>query len=353
VSVHASVVIPTHNRKRLLEKVLAAYRRQDRPSTDFELVVVDDGSEDGTASLFTELHRGEAENNGPMDKQHEARIVELRAGRYGRAVRSRTGKGNTGRGRRTPGEAAAINVRYVRIVKSGRSIARNIGIRFSSGPLIIFADDDIFVETSFIRKHIESHSPADRTVVMGRVIHTATVDNPQNARWKPKDINTAFLATGNASVLKEHLLRAGLFDEGYSVSGWEDFDLGIHLQEMGLRSIRRKIYGYHYDPPVRWVSPREVYEKERERGFSAVYFFTNHPLRWVGRFTLVDNRILQALVRLLGRGNWFLSRERLYRFRKIARLIIRYKGYFDGVAEGKRVFRSPHARVRTEEGGKR
>jgi len=43
-------------------------------------------------------------------------------------------------------------------------------------------------------------------------------------------------------VLKKYLFEAGLFDEDYTVYGWEDFDLGIHLEENGLESQKRNIY---------------------------------------------------------------------------------------------------------------
>jgi hypothetical protein len=77
-----------------------------------------------------------------------------------------------------------------------------------------------------------------------------------------------------------------------------------------------------------------LYEKERERGFSAVYFYRNHPLPWVKRFTLVENRWLKAVSNLLGRKNWFLEKEKLPPCSGLFRLIVRYKGYFDGVTQG-------------------
>jgi glycosyltransferase involved in cell wall biosynthesis len=312
----ASVIIPTHNRRELLKRVLATYRVQDCMRQDFELLIVDDGSTDDTATLFDDFTVEDVEKEGRIPKKYRERILRLSrksAGRY-------------------------VQLRYVRITKSGRSIARNIGITLSRNPLIIFADDDIFVEKAFVRKHIECHTSADRTVVMGRVIHTAHLEDPYSARWKPKDVNTAFLATGNASVLKTYLQDAGLFDEGYSVYGWEDFDLGIHLSERGIVSIRKRIYGYHYDPPSRSIRPKDVYGKERERGISAVYFFKNHPLPWVRRFTLINNHPLKLLVGFLGCRNWFLAKEELSMFRGLLRLLIRYKGYFDGVEEGKRQY---------------
>jgi glycosyltransferase involved in cell wall biosynthesis len=319
----ASVIIPTHNREDILSGVLEYYCRQSAPEDSFEVVVVDDGSTDDTPSLFRGLKDFEGYGGESDRADHLGRIISAKKGLY-------KPSGNVAL-RPDPGH---VNLIYIQLKKAGRSVTRNIGILFSSHPLIIFADDDIFVEPGFVEKHIYAHSPEDSLVVMGRVIHTESLENPLSARWKLKDINTAFLATGNASVLKKYLIEAGLFDEDYTVYGWEDFDLGIHLEKIGLKSQKRNICGYHYDPPVKYLEPGAIYKKEKERGFTAVYFYQNHPLHWVERFTLINNRALKALVGLFGHGNWFLSRERISCLRGFFRLIIRYKGYFDGINEG-------------------
>ncbi len=324
----ASVIVPTHNRENILGRVLAYYCRQDLPKNRYEVIIVDDGSSDETSSIFKGLN-DKIDNPAEHGKgEYQSRIISAKQGLFG------SDKNEGSKYKQDP-----INLKYIQLKKSGRSISRNTGIFFSSYPLIIFADDDIFVETGFVKKHIEAHSPDDRRVVMGKVIHTGDLEDPLSARWKPKDINTAFLATGNASVLKKHLIQAGLFDEDYTVYGWEDFDLGIHLEENGLESQKRNIYGYHYDPPGKTLEPGIIYSKEKERGFTAVYLYRNHPLRWVKRFTLVNNRALKILFRLLGRGNWFLSKSRISFFRGFFRLVIRYKGYFDGIDEGKKVYK--------------
>jgi glycosyltransferase involved in cell wall biosynthesis len=324
----ASVVIPTHNRREILSRVIRYYQNQEETGCAFELVVVDDGSTDGTEQLFNFLKDVRIWQGNRVLERHRALILMVKSGFY----RSEWGPGIE---HKLVGKDQGIFVNYIKIKKSGRSIARNVGIGFSRFSLIIFADDDIFVEPEFIKKHCASHSPGDKVVVMGRVIHTQNLDDPFSARWKPRDINRAFLSTGNASVLKDYLVEAGLFNEGYSVYGWEDFDLGIHLKEMGLTSIRKKIYGYHYERPVRFLNPGPVYEKERERGRSAFYFYRSHPLRWVKRFTLVNSRVLRFTFRVLGLNNWFLSREKIAFLKRLLLLIIRYKGYFDGLDEAR------------------
>ena len=325
---HASVIIPTHNRKHILSRVLGFYACQVEGTEEFELVIVDDGSEDATDRLFKDLGDIALEEADPLVRRYRDIIETARKG-WVKPVKPAHLS--------LPGRA--VHVRYIKIMKSGRSKARNVGIGFAAYPLIVFADDDIFVEPGFVKKHGEAHTPEDRLVVMGRVIHTHNLVDPFSARWKLKDINTAFLATGNASILKRHLIEAGLFDEWYTIYGWEDFDLGIHLQENGLVSVKEKVYGYHYDPSQGHSGqrPEGIYEKERERGLSAVYFYRNHPLPWVRRFTLVENRVLKALVNLFGRNNWFLKKKRFPLCTGFFRLIIRYKGYFDGVEQGLKI----------------
>lgn len=322
----ASVVIPTHNRREILSRVIKYYQTQENPVCAFELIVVDDGSMDGTEQLFEALSDVIKWQESPVLEKRKALILMVKSGFY-RSEWSQGLKCNL------VDKDQGVFVNYIKIKKSGRSVARNVGIGFSRFPLIIFADDDIFVEREFIKKHCAAHSQGDRLVVMGRVIHTQNFEDPLSARWKLKDINRAFLSTGNASVLKDYLIEAGLFDERYSFYGWEDFDLGIHLKELGIRSVRKKILGYHYEQPVRFLNPVLVYDKERERGRSAFYFYMSHPLRWVKRFTLVRSRVLRFIFRILGWNNWFLSREKIAFLKGLLLLIIRYKGYFDGLDE--------------------
>ena len=80
-----SVIIPTYNRKNELEKLLYSLNNQTLPPSQFEIIVVDDGSSDGTeewlmkhkdqlkvkTSLYTQVHGGPgAARNLGMEKAH-------------------------------------------------------------------------------------------------------------------------------------------------------------------------------------------------------------------------------------------------------------------------------------------
>ena len=321
----ASVVIPTFNRKNILIRVLNEFFKQRGTYNNFELVVVDDGSTDGTSDAFNALDELNGVNVELAEKYSEI-IIEIKYGRLSQIISFNNYDANP-------------EIKYIRIKKSGRSVARNIGIELSYGDLIIFSDDDIFIEKNYIFKHIKYHYPKDKLVIMGKVINTEDLNDPFSAKWKLEDINTAFLATGNASVLKRYLKEAGGFDENYKIYGWEDFDLGVHLKEIGLRSIKKPIYGYHYNQATDYTDLTALYKKEKERGITAVYFYSNHPLTWVKRFTLVKNRFLPFLIDIFARKmSKKYQKKGKVKLKGIKRLLYRYKAYFDGVSEGKKIY---------------
>jgi len=164
----ASVIIPTHDRKQILEKVLSYYGAQTAREDQFEVVVINDGGSDDTQSMFASFTKIDPDEKKAFSKGQKRRIEAALQGNLAGVI---------------PEAEASPSVTYIEISKSGRSLARNVGIGFSSHPLIIFADDDIFVEPGFVSKHIEVHRPNDRLVVKGIVIHTRSLDNPFSARW--------------------------------------------------------------------------------------------------------------------------------------------------------------------------
>jgi hypothetical protein len=52
----------------------------------------------------------------------------------------------------------------------------------------------------------------------------------------------------------------------------------------------------------------------------------------------MESGLLRSFVGFLGRNNWFLKKSKIARFKGPLRLIVRYKGYFDGIAEGRERF---------------
>jgi glycosyltransferase involved in cell wall biosynthesis len=57
-----SVIIPTYNRKQELNGLLSSLQQQTLPASDFEIIVVDDGSSDGTLAYLKTLVADGREN---------------------------------------------------------------------------------------------------------------------------------------------------------------------------------------------------------------------------------------------------------------------------------------------------
>ncbi|MBO2521851.1 MAG: hypothetical protein CW345_08635 [Firmicutes bacterium] len=197
VQPRVSIIIPTYNRRIILEKALRALFHQTIDPQEYEVILIDDGSADGTYEMVQSL-------NPPYHLQ------------------------------------------YRRTERRGPAAARNLGIELARAELIIFIDSDIVVNDRFVAAHLAAHT-ADNLIGHGPVIHTDNLDNPTSAHFKVTDISRAFFATGNASIKKKHLVEAGLFDESFVEYGWEDLELGIRLRRLGLRAVKvPEDRGYHY-----------------------------------------------------------------------------------------------------------
>ncbi|MDB5973572.1 MAG: glycosyltransferase family 2 protein [Nevskia sp.] len=189
-----SIVLPTHNRARLLPRAVRSVLAQT--DVDFELVVIDDGSSDGTQDVLASL---------PGD----ARIRLLR--------------------NETPGGAAA---------------ARNRAIRSASGEWVAFLDDDDELLPDYLvrlRSHLHA-LPAAGLVWTGveRLYHDSTPPRSEILQWQDRwDGMTPaahpfllfFALSFGVAIRRSALLDAGLFDERFSAT--EDIDLAMRLVAAG------------------------------------------------------------------------------------------------------------------------
>ncbi len=254
-NLRTSIIIPTYNRRNLLKKVLRALSSQTYPPDKYEIIVVDDGSTDGSGEMVRRLK-------------------------------------------------ASCPLRYFKQRKGGLSVARNYGIKQARGEIIIFIDSDMLVDSHFVQEHLEYHQRYSRVIVKGPVMHTHTLVHPIRRRRKLKDISMAFFAGGNCSVEKKALLEVGLFDEDFKEYGWEDLELGIRLKKQGLRAVTNKrAVGYHYRKKPRLADLPALCTKERMRGRTAVLFYRKHRTLEVKYMTHISYFFF-TLDWLLNWNNW-------------------------------------------------
>ena len=258
-----SVVIPTYNRRPILEKCLAALEDQQADATfdHYEVVVVDDGSTDGTPDWL----RDQAQ--------------------------------------RFP------HVRLVEQAHGGPAEGRNRGVDHAHGDVIVFIDSDLVVTPTFLRCHTRALQQSwirrgDRLCfTYGAVINTANFDSPQSARPKLRDLSWAYFATGNVAIDREVLERSGLFDTGFRLYGWEDLELGERLRQMGVELVKcPEAVGYHWHPALSLEQIPRLMEVEGERARMGLVFYRKHPtrrVRWIIQFTWL-HRLLWELLTLGG-----------------------------------------------------
>ncbi|MGH2373988.1 MAG: glycosyltransferase family 2 protein [bacterium] len=241
-----SVVLPTYNDASILRHALAHLARQALPPTAFEVVVVDDGSTDETPEVVA------AAGAGP------ARVRSVRFDR-----------------------------------NRGRSAARNAGIRAALAPLIVFVDSDVLVRSDFLQQHMEIHRSAARPVVgRGPVVLITEPEIP--ARPPIIGMSPAYIDTANASVMRQALIDAGLFDEGFPAYGWEDFELGLRLKARGLpRAYSSAAVAFHVQPHPTTDSFGDWLAKEEDRARTALYLLRKHPSR-EARMLIQDTALQRA-----------------------------------------------------------
>ena len=180
-----SVVIPTYSRPRQLLHCLDAFCSQTMPPSEFELVVVDDGSP------------------VPLDA-----IVA--------SFQSR------------------LNVRLLRQPNAGPSAARNRGVREARGEFIAFTDDDCLPEPAWLNMLLQEARSRPHALVGGTTVNglkgdffAATSQLIVDFVYEHFNANPDdgyFLASNNILCSRAWFQEMGGFDESFPRAGGEDRD---------------------------------------------------------------------------------------------------------------------------------
>ena len=176
--IRISVIIPTFNRARILPGVIEALAAQEFPPDELEVIVVDDGSSDGTREYLASL---------------------------GGAVRAFTQD------------------------HGGASRARNLGAEHARGAVLAFTDDDCRPEPDWLRV-IASSMERRRfaAALLGRTWSPLPAGTFVHSVFKDSEP----VVTCNFAVAREAFFRVGGFDPHFVVY-FEDEDLGLRLKKAG------------------------------------------------------------------------------------------------------------------------
>ncbi|MBM4065526.1 MAG: glycosyltransferase [Planctomycetes bacterium] len=179
-----SVIIPTFNRSEKLILVLEALNNQSLPSHDYEVLVVDNNSNDNTKEA-----------------------VETSIGKFTR-----------------------LNIKYLFEKQQGLNFARNCGVQQAHSNIIAFLDDDAIPHSHWLKMLLDSYRDSSIGCVGGKIIPSFPGDvklpywtsNIFNGYFSGFDLgithikelteNDGFPYGANISFKKEAIISAGLFN---------------------------------------------------------------------------------------------------------------------------------------------
>lgn len=233
-----SIVIPSHQRRERLSEVLRALAEQTFPRERYEVIVVLDGSTDGSAEAVERL-------------------------------------------------SPAYRLRVVQQQHLGTAAARNRGAEIAEETVLVFLDDDLVPEPQFLAEHAEAHSDgADHRVVLGdcplELRERSLWSLALRAAWQdhftrkaePDHVWTYVdYSAGNSSLRRSFFRQLGGFDERFR-RRYEDEELGVRLLEQGARlEFQPKARAWHR-LDARF---RTQFAQERESAYYDVLLARAHP----------------------------------------------------------------------------
>ena len=194
-----SVIVPAYNEESSLEKTALSALLLDYPKRLLEVIIVDDGSTDGTLSIARRIQRSHS------------------------------------------------NLKVISQENSGKWTAMNAGIAASSGEFVACLDADSTVKPDSLRKMLPYFADHEVAVVLPMLY----VDQPKNllqkVQWYEYVINMFYrkiagflncihVAPGPFSLYrKQTLLTIGCFKEGHNT---EDLEICLRLQNLHYKIVQ-------------------------------------------------------------------------------------------------------------------
>ena len=265
-----SVIVPTFNRAASLQRLLASFDALRSPnSITAEILVVDNGSTDNTASVLAQA----------------------------------------------TGACAKFSLKVLREDRRGKSNALNRGLSSAQGKILLIVDDDVVVHPEWLVQHLDSYRLTSFDAMQGRVLPGVDVDGRPADSHKLREYNIPIVDYGetirecrgltgtNMSFKQEVFAKVGWFDArlGPGAAGFsEDTQYSIRIREAGFRiGYTPHAVVYHELSPARYG--REYNRKvEYQKGVSRSVYRTDSILLRVLP-NLAANYIRYGVYRILGR----------------------------------------------------
>ena len=203
-----SVVVPTYNRKEMLKECLDSLFNQTYPKDKYEIIVVNDGSTDGTEEVLKKYKRN-----------------------------------------------APCKFKWFSQENKGASSARNLGIRNAKGEIICFIDDDCVADEKWIENLVRGFDSHKIGGVGGEFV-PAQEPRTYVEKYEKRILNQrnnirVYILTGNSAFRREVIDLIKGFDE--NLKRLEDLDLSLRLKLAGyeLKYVPEAIVYYHHIKTLR------------------------------------------------------------------------------------------------------
>jgi GT2 family glycosyltransferase len=255
-----SIVIPTYNRLEKLKSVLRGLENQTCSGDEFEVLVVSDGSMDGTDAYLRTAN-------------------------------------------------PSFHLRAFFQSNEGPAAARNLGVSQAVGEIVLFVDDDVFPLPALVEEHLSFHAVyGDMAVVIGPMLAPPDFELSPWVRWEADKLAEQYQAmsanrwaptarqfyTGNTSIARHHLVESGGFNPAFRRA--EDVELAYRLAERGLKFIfNPNAAGFHYAERSfnAWLASSYTY------GRNDVIFTRQRGQAWLLPTVLEEYHRRHFLVRVL------------------------------------------------------
>lgn len=237
-----SVIVPAYNAASYLGYCLQALRDQDLPSSEYEVIVVDDGSTDDTSAV-----------------------------------------------------AEAAGVRVIRIEHSGPAAARNAGLQAARGEIVLFTDADCEPTPHWARALAEALTRPEVVGAKGTYLTRQRGLIPRFVQVEYEERYTRmagrdrvdFVDTYSAGYRRSVVLANGGFDSTFQEPAIEDQELSFRLAAKGYRLIfvpQAQVYHRH-------VASISAYFRRKYR----IGYWKALMLRWLPEKAVSDSHTPQAL----------------------------------------------------------
>jgi hypothetical protein len=243
--VDVSVVIPTHNRSALLSRTLRSALRQER--VDFEVIVVDEASNDDTPALLSALG------------DHRVRVIRHE-------------------------------------IPRGLSAARNHGAEYARAEWLAFLDDDDLWAADKLFRQVSAAREAGRDCAYTGSVN---IENGRILRSTPAPSEEEVVAMlprfpilpgggSNVIVRRETFTQVGPFDTRF-VCGGEDWELWIRLAKHGWPAgVREPLMAKRIHSSNMFAETDRIL-----RATTVIQTLHDTPIDWGGMYQCLAERYLR------------------------------------------------------------